>query len=228
MIYQYEQYQLPRLTKAIISSNPHVSSLKMTNALLFGSTGAVGSQILATLLSTAPSNGASITTISRRLPPVQTPNLHTILESDTMKWGPLISSLSPLPSVVFNTVGTTLAAAGSLKAQWAIDHDLCVENAQAAKGAGVKTYVYCSSRGTSTGSWSSLLNPFARTPYARMKRGVEEAIRECEFEHAVILRPGMILGRDEPKYKWLEDAFGGLRYLGQGVMDKCGKWCCLL
>lgn len=58
----------------------------MTNALIFDSTGAVGSRVLATLLSSPTST--SLTTVSRRAP-------------------------------------------------------LCVENAKAAKAAGVKTYVYC-------------------------------------------------------------------------------------
>lgn len=55
----------------------------------------------------------------------------------------MIATLSPPPSVIFNAVGTTFASAGSVAAKWAIDHDLCVENAKAAKAAGVKTYVYC-------------------------------------------------------------------------------------
>jgi uncharacterized protein YbjT (DUF2867 family) len=185
-------------------------------ALLFGSTGAVGSQILATLLSST--SFTSITTISRRAPPVEDEKLNAIVETNSAEWAPRIAKLSPLPSTVFNTVGTTRASAGSLAAQWKIDHDLCIENAKVAKAAGVKTYVYCSSAGTS-GSWS----PFALSPYARMKRGVENAIKELEFEHAIILRPGMILGREKPKIKLLEDMFSGLSYFGQGVQDTFGK-----
>ncbi|KAI4720572.1 hypothetical protein E4T48_03207 [Aureobasidium sp. EXF-10727] len=189
----------------------------MAIALIFGSTGAVGSQILATLLS-SPSC-ASITTISRRVPQTQIEhsNFKPIVEADTAKWGPLIASSSPTPSVVFNAVGTTYASAGSVDAQWAIDHDLCVENAKAAKAAGVKTYVYCSSAGT-----SSSLSPFALTPYAKMKRGVETTIKELDFGNAIILRPGMILGRRSPKNKWLEDIFGGFQKISQGFQDKWG------
>ncbi|KAG9679274.1 NAD(P)-binding protein, partial [Aureobasidium melanogenum] len=117
------------------------------------------------------------------------------------KWGPMISTLSPAPSVVFNAVGTTMASAGSIAAQRAIDHDLCIENAKAAKAAGVKT-------------------PFALTPYAKMKRGVENAIKELDFENAIILRPGMILGRESPKNKWLEDIFDGFKKISQGFQDK--------
>lgn len=187
----------------------------MTTALIFGPTGAVGSQILATLL-TSPTC-TSLTTVSRRAPQTQAQfsKLKTVIETDTARWGPTISTLSPAPSVVFNAVGTTMASAGYIAAQWAIDHDLCVENAKAAKVAGVKTYVYCSSAGTS-GSFS----PFALTPYAKMKRGVENTIKELDFENAIVLRPGMILGRESPKNKWLEDIFDGFKKISQGFQDK--------
>lgn len=42
-----------------------------------------------------------------------------------------------------------------------------------------------------------------------MKRGVENTIKELDFENAIVLRPGMIRGRESPKNKWLEDIFGG-------------------
>jgi uncharacterized protein YbjT (DUF2867 family) len=187
----------------------------MATALIYGSTGAVGSQILATLLSSPICT--SLTTVSRRAPPIQDSRLQAIIEADTTKWAPLISTLSPTPSVVFNAVGTTFASAGSVAAQRAIDHDLCVENAKAARAVGVKTYVYCSSAGT-----SSSLSPFALTPYAKMKRGVENAIKDLDFENAIILRPGMILGRESPKNKWLEDVFDGFKRISQGFQDKWG------
>ncbi|KAF7177308.1 hypothetical protein CNMCM7691_005198 [Aspergillus felis] len=153
----------------------------MTTAAVFGCTGAVGSQILATLLATDAFS--PIKTISRRLPNVQSPKLEAIKEGDTSKWGGMISSFSPKPSVVFNAVGTTRAAAGGLQNQWKIDHDLCIENARAAKEAGVKTYVFISGAGI-RGFLARYL------PYSKMKIGVEDAIKELGFEHAIILRPG--------------------------------------
>ncbi|KAE8348556.1 protein fmp52-2, mitochondrial [Aspergillus coremiiformis] len=182
----------------------------MTTAAVFGCTGAVGSQILATLLATDAFS--SVKTISRRLPNAQSPKLQALEESDTSKWGGMISSLSPKPSMVFNAVGTTRAAAGGLQNQWKIDHDLCVENAQAAKAAGAKTYVYISSGGT-RGFFSSFV------PYSKMKIGVEDAIKELDFEYSIILRPGMIIGREKPKVQFIENIVEGLSNLGQGVQD---------
>ena len=94
---------------------------------------------------------------------------------------------------------------------------MCIENAQAAKEAGVKTYVFISSGGT-----RAVYSPFAYVPYAKMKVGVEDAIRGLGFETAIVLRPGMILGREKPKNAVLEKIFGSLNRLGQGVQDKLG------
>lgn len=60
-------------------------------------------------------------------------------------------------------------------------------------------------------------------PYSKMKVGVEDAIKELEFEHAIILRPGMILRREKPKAPWLvEYIFANINMLGQGVQDMFG------
>lgn len=182
----------------------------MTTAAVFGCTGAVGSQILATLLATDAFS--SVKTVSRRLPNAQSPKLQALKEGDISKWGGIISSLSPKPSVVFNAVGTTRAAAGGIQNQWKIDHDLCIENAKAAKKAGVKTYMFISSAGT-----RGFLSGYV--PYSKMKVGVEDTIKELDFEHAIILRPGMILGREKPKIAFLENIFENLNKLGEGVQD---------
>ncbi|PGH16194.1 protein fmp52-2, mitochondrial [Helicocarpus griseus UAMH5409] len=186
----------------------------MATAAVFGCTGAVGSQILSTLLAT--DTFPSVKTISRRTPNVQSPKLEAIEEGDSSKWGGMISTLSPKPSVVFNAVGTTKAAAGGVQNQWKIDHDLCIENAKAAKEAGAKTYVFISSAGT-RGFLSSYV------PYSQMKVGVEDAIKEIGFEHAIILRPGMILNREKAKAPFFESIVGNLNKLGQGVQDKLGQ-----
>lgn len=79
----------------------------------------------------------------------------------------------------------------------------------------MKTYVFIS--GAGTGGFLS-----GYVPYSKMKVGVEDAIKELDFEHAIILWPGMILGREKPKAPFLENIFENLNKLGQGVQDKLG------
>lgn len=62
-----------------------------------------------------------------------------------------------------------------------------IEIAKAAREQGVKTYVFISSAGT-RGMFSD------RVPYSQMKIGVEDSIKSLEFEQAIIVRPGAILG----------------------------------
>ncbi|KAB8262473.1 protein fmp52-2, mitochondrial [Aspergillus pseudonomiae] len=186
----------------------------MTTAAVFGCTGAVGGQILATLL--ASDAFSSVKTVSRRLPNAQSPKLQALEEGESSKWGGMIASLSPKPSIVFNAVGTTRAAAGGIQNQWKIDHDLCIDNARAAKEAGVKTYVFISSGGT-RGLFSRYV------PYSKMKIGVEDAIEQLDFDHSIILRPGLILQREKPKAALLENIVQNLNKLGQGVQDMIGQ-----
>lgn len=173
-------------------------------AAVFGSTGLTGSHILATLLSSESAWGP-VHTVSRREPKSAGAALRATIEPDTGKWASALASLSPAPAVAFSAVGTTRAAAGGIANQWKIDHDLNVDIARAAKEAGVRTYVFVSSAGT-----RNLLTSYS--PYARMKNGVEDAIKDLGFESAVILKPGGILGpREQPRT--LEGIFQGAIHL---------------
>lgn len=158
------------------------------SAAVFGSTGLVGSFILSNLL--AKGSFKPVTTIARRAPKASSPDLNSIVDADIAKWPEALTGLSPAPHVTFSAIGTTRAAAGGIENQWKIDHDLNVDVARAAKQAGVKTFVFISSVG-SDGILAST------SPYSKMKKGVETTIRELEFDHGIVLRPGLILGERE-------------------------------
>ncbi|KAK4105185.1 protein FMP52, mitochondrial [Parathielavia hyrcaniae] len=190
----------------------------MTSTLLIGSTGLVGSYILSTLL--ADSSVAAVHTISRRAPKSTGPTLQATVEADTAHWAARLSSIRPAPSTVFSSLGTTRAQAGGIANQWKIDHDLNVELAQVAKAAGVRHFVFVSSAGTR----NLLSTPM---PYAKMKRGVEDAIEGLGFETAIILRPGLIMGEREVPHQGGPLMISAVKRLGsifgQGVQDSLGQ-----
>lgn len=82
-------------------------------------------------------------------------------------------------------MGTTRAQAGSFDAQRAIDYDLNLALAKAAKDSGAKTYVLISSAAVSAKS---------RLPYSKMKGELEDAVKAMEFSHTVIIKPGLLVG----------------------------------
>ncbi|KAK4174592.1 putative mitochondrial protein fmp-52 precursor [Triangularia setosa] len=187
--------------------------MSQPSTVVIGSTGLVGSHILATLLS----QNLPVTTISRRQPKAAGPTLTPIIESNTDLWTSSLSSLSPPPKTVISALGTTRTAAGGIANQWKIDHDLNVALARAAKESGVKTFVFVSSGGT-RGLFSNYVS------YSKMKIGVEDTIKELGFDNAVILRPGLILGEREQsrlgegQAQTAARAIG--RWFGLGVVDK--------
>ncbi|KAI1327454.1 NAD(P)-binding protein [Xylariaceae sp. FL0255] len=186
-----------------------------STAAIIGSTGLVGHQILATLLNLEPCT--AVHTISRRAPKTgPSPKLNATVEADTTKWAAQLAAISPLPSTVYSSLGTTRAQAGGIQNQWKIDHDVNVELAKAAKAAGVKNFIFVSSAGT-----RGLLSN--HVPYSRMKVGVEDAIKNADFDQAIILRPGLLMGQREVPHAggpFLETFFRGLgKVLGQGATD---------
>lgn len=184
---------------------------------VIGSTGLVGSNILSTLL--ASSTTAPVTTITRRAPRGTGPNLNAVVETDTAKWAAALSAATPIPAAVFSALGTTRAAAGGVANQWKIDHDLNIELAKAARAAGVRTFVFISGVGV-----RGMLAK--HVPYSQMKVGVEDAVRDLDFDHGIIVRPPMILGEREtsrPAEGLMQNFFRGLRRVHQGWGDFFGQ-----
>jgi hypothetical protein len=145
-----------------------------------------GSYILSNLL-TLPSV-SSVHALARRQPKATDSKLQPIIEADTSKWSSKLTSIQPTPPIFFSALATTRAQAGGFENQRKIDYGLNLELAKAAKAAGVKIYVLIS---VAAMSKTSL---FA---FNRMKAELEEAVTELEFEHTIILKPGLIVGTRE-------------------------------
>lgn len=148
--------------------------MKLT-AAVSGATGLVGGQVLRRLLDDS-AVARVIAPTRRALPP------HPKLDN------PLIVAdwpvLPPLDEA-YGCLGTTRKDAGSAAAFRAVDFDLAVAFARAAKAAGARRFGLVSSSGANAGS--SLL-------YPRVKGEAEKAIAGIGFETVVIARPSLLLG----------------------------------
>ncbi|KAK5113191.1 hypothetical protein LTR62_003527 [Meristemomyces frigidus] len=151
----------------------------MATVALVGSTGLVGSQIL-TALTTLNSVG-SVHAFSRKGLGADA-KIQGIPSQDSSTWPTLYPSGVQL---FISALGTTRAQAGGFEKQRKIDYDLNLELAQAAKAAGTKSYVLVSSAGSSSSSSMG---------YAKMKGELEDAVKALNFDHTVIIRPGLLVG----------------------------------
>jgi uncharacterized protein YbjT (DUF2867 family) len=107
----------------------------------------------------------------------------------TQKVTPELSSLSPADfqgvDDVFCAFGTTIKQAGSQAAFRAVDYDLPMIAARAAKPAGARQFVLVSSIGADSKSTNF---------YLRTKGELERDLAEIGFTALHILRPGLLLG----------------------------------
>jgi uncharacterized protein YbjT (DUF2867 family) len=155
-------------------------------ALLIGGTGLVGSALLRQLLDD-PAYGRVIA-FGRRAPQLQ----HPKLEAHVVDLGQPDSYKALLKGdVLFSSLGTTKAQAGSEAAQYEVDYTFQYRFAQAAAQAGVPTYVLVSSVGADAGS---------RWFYMRMKGELDDAVQLLGFPRVHVLRPGPLAGpRAQPR-----------------------------
>jgi len=101
-------------------------------------------------------------------------------------WPDVIAALRP--ATLVSALGTTIKVAGSKQAFAAIDHDLVVTVAKAAKAAGARQFVMVSSVGASAS---------ASNFYLKTKGRAEDSVRALGFDRLDILRPGLLVA-DRP------------------------------
>ena len=98
-------------------------------------------------------------------------------------WPAAIASIKP--AVAISTLGTTIRQAGSQAAFRAVDFDLVLSVAKAAREAGAKHFIMVSSVGASARS---------STFYLKTKGEAEDAVRALGFYQVDVLRPGLLRG----------------------------------
>lgn len=143
--------------------------------LLIGATGLVG-RLATTRLAAA---GHHVHAFSRR--PTGRTGAETVAPAE--QWPAIVEELGGDVGVC--AIGTTMRAAGSEAAFRAVDYDIAVAFARAARAAGVRHMIAVSSVGADPGS---------RNFYLRTKGEMEAALGALGFDRLDILRPGLLRG----------------------------------
>ncbi len=153
----------------------------MPTALLLGSTGLVGSRLLARLA--ADARWTRVVTLDRRpaAPASPTHEPHVV---DFDRLDGLDDRLFSVDAV-FCALGTTMEQAGSKEAFRHVDYDIPVAAAQRAYATGATQMLLVSSMGADAGS---------RIFYSRVKGEVEEAVEGIGFGSVGIARPSLLTG----------------------------------
>uniref|UniRef100_UPI004048A131 oxidoreductase n=1 Tax=Algoriphagus sp. TaxID=1872435 RepID=UPI004048A131 len=174
----------------------------MTIALISGTSGLVGMQLLHQLLRDAAYT--YVISVGRRVLALKHEKLIQ-LEGDLhalSKWDwanqinaqslggayqPLVAAISEQKVTIhaFSSLGTTIKQAGSKEQFFAVDHDLVLEFAGWAKQLGASKFLYVSAMGA---------NPTSSIYYNRVKGRTEEDLKEMGFAFLGLFRPSLLLG----------------------------------
>ncbi len=157
------------------------------NALIAGASGLVGSSLVSQLIKSDYYN--SIHIISRRTFFFEHPKLHSYTidfeNLHTFKSEALIKD-------VYVCLGTTLKKAGSIENFRKVDIQYVIELAKWAKMNGVERFSVISSVGADRQK---------RNYYLKAKGEMEKELETIGFDHLVILRPSLLLGkRNESRF----------------------------
>ena len=162
--------------------------------ILVGATGMVGRAVMARAVG---QNAIRLHAIARREVPLPKGARMEMLLSDPAHWPEAIAASAagagtePAASAdcIVIALGTTIAAVGGDKAAFrAVDHDLVLSCATAAKAAGIRQAIVVSSVGANAG---------ARNFYLSVKGETEDALARLHFTRLDVLRPGLLRGHRE-------------------------------
>ena len=157
----------------------------MKKAIVIGSTGMVGTQLIQLLLFS--NNYVEITSLVRRESGITHPKLREyVVDFDQPEtWRQLING-----DVLFSCMGTTIAKAKTKENQYKTDYTYQYKVAEIASLNGVPAYVLLSSAGA---------NAKSAAFYMQMKGKLDAAVLKLAFESISILRPAQLYGERTEK-----------------------------
>jgi len=154
---------------------------EVRRVLLVGATGLVGTRIMQACVGRSD---LRLIALTRREAPMPQGARMEMLVADPAEWEQSLATVAP--DAVICALGTTWRRAGRDEAAFrAVDQELVLRVARAAKAIGVSNFVLVSSVGADMAS---------RTLYLRVKSEVETALRKLRFHRLDILRPGLLRG----------------------------------
>jgi uncharacterized protein YbjT (DUF2867 family) len=160
---------------------------------LVGATGLVGRKVIE--LSSA-GDETRVVGIARREAPLPPGARMEMFVAETDKWAEVLEAVRPRALIC--ALGTTMKKAGGDQTAFrAVDYDLVLSTAQAAKAAGVPNMVLVSAAGA---------DPRAKSFYMRVKGEAEEAVTRIGFKRLDILRPGLLRGERVDDLRFAERA----------------------
>jgi uncharacterized protein YbjT (DUF2867 family) len=146
--------------------------------MVAGGTGLVGGHLVRLI----PAD--SLTLLGRRKVEGALPSEIEQCIAPTKDWPALIKERKP--DVLLSALGTTIRLAGSKQAFRAVDHDLVLSLAQAARDSGTRQFMMVSSVGANAG---------APNFYLKTKGQAEEAVQAMGLARVDIMRPGLLTGQ---------------------------------
>jgi len=149
--------------------------------LLAGATGLVGTHAMQ---AAREHPSLRLVALTRREAPIPRGTRMEMRVAEPSRWPEAVAAVAP--EAVICALGTTRRKAGSEEAFRAVDHDLVLELAAAARKAGVANFVLVSSVGA---------DATGKAFYLRVKGEVEAAVTRLGFRRLDILRPGLLRGR---------------------------------
>lgn len=158
--------------------------------LLAGATGLVGSHIMQLALDHP---WARLIALTRREAPMPAGARMEMMVASPEGWPEAAGMIAP--DAVICALGTTMRKAGSEEAFRAVDHDLVVALATAARAANVANFVLVSSAGA---------DAFGKAFYLKVKGETEAALTKLRFRRFDILRPGLLRGSRPGEIRPLE------------------------
>lgn len=160
---------------------------------LVGATGLIGRRVIEIA---SASDEVRILGIARREAPLPPGARMEMFVAQADKWGEVLEAVRPRALIC--ALGTTWKKAGRDEAAFrAVDHDLVLATAKAARAAGVPNMVMVSAAGADARS---------RSLYMRVKRETEEALSKVGFKRLDILHPGLLRGERVDDRRFAERA----------------------